>query len=124
MSEQSKQPRYGWFESYPTRYSDYEAWVFLAHIGIWGVWQLAEKKFHELLRRHGRAVGMPEGRASHVLDGRRFAVARQTAEALEKTGPHYGRRDTFSRLANSSAQGECGKILGALDQVVVGREAD
>ena len=36
--------------------------------------QLAEEHFHELLRGHGRAVGMPEGRHHHVLDGARLAV--------------------------------------------------
>ena len=36
--------------------------------------QLAEEHFHELLRGHGRAVGMPEGGGHHVLDGAGFAV--------------------------------------------------
>ena len=36
--------------------------------------QLAEEHFHELLRGHRRAVGVPEGRAHHVLDGAVFAV--------------------------------------------------
>ena len=36
--------------------------------------QVPEKHFHELLRGHGRAVGMPETGAHHVLDGAFLAV--------------------------------------------------
>ncbi len=35
---------------------------------------LPNSSFHELLRRHGRAVRMPERGAHHVLDGALFAV--------------------------------------------------
>jgi hypothetical protein len=38
--------------------------------------QLPEQHFHELLRGHRRAIGMPEARAHHVLDRARLAVAK------------------------------------------------
>ena len=36
--------------------------------------QLTEEHFHKLLRRHWRAIGMPEGRRHHVLDRTVFAI--------------------------------------------------
>ena len=48
--------------------------------------QFAEKEFHELLRGHGRAIGMPEGRHHHVLDGALFAVGEADFEFLAEWG--------------------------------------
>src|ERR1035441_3200826 len=38
--------------------------------------QLAKQQFHELLCRHGRAVGMPERGANHLLDVAGLAVGK------------------------------------------------
>ena len=52
--------------------------------------QLAEEHFHELLRGHRRAVGMPEGRRHHVLDGALLAVGELHLDLLRGARPGSG----------------------------------
>ena len=63
--------------------------------------QLAEEHLHELLRRHRRAVGMPERRRHHVLDGALLAVGELDLDLLPaRWRAALGSRDAGSALAS------------------------
>ena len=64
--------------------------------------QLAEEHFHELLRGHRRAVGMPEGRAHHVLDGALLAVGELHLDLLRAQAASAG--SALGRLWRTSAR--------------------
>jgi hypothetical protein len=57
-------PRYGSFESYPTRFTDHEAWVFLHHLRCWRRFEVFEVLLHVQPMdeaTYSRTFGRPAG---------------------------------------------------------------